>query len=175
MQPTGEEGLRMPRKTKVSSEVLELAKETAQKAKTADDLRGALAVLMPGLLNIPDHITAQIIGRKRGTIVRLRKKFASLTQHPVRNWGGRRYGYLSVEQERQFLSRFLEKASQGGVLVVSEIVRAFEALVGHKVAQSTIYPMLDRHDWRTIIPRPRHPESDIEARKGFKKTPENGG
>ncbi len=164
----------MPRKTKVSSEVLELAKEAAQKAKTADDLRIAQAVLMPGLLDIPDRITAQMIGRNRGTVVQLRKKFGTLKQFRARSWGGRRYGYMTVEQERQFLSRFLEQASQGGILVVSEIHRAFEALVGHKVAESTIYRMLDRHNWRTIIPRPRHQGSNTEAQEGFKKTPQNG-
>ena len=43
--------------------------------------------------------------------------------------------------------------------------------MGRKVAQTTIYRMLDRHDWRTIIPRPRHPNSSAEAREGFKKLP----
>jgi transposase len=164
----------MPKKTKVSSEVLELAKEAAQKAKTPDELRMAQAVLLPGLLDIPDRIVGQIVGRSRGTVVQLRKKFGTYKQSRHRNWGGRRYGYMTVEQERQFLSRFLEKASQGGILVVSEIHQAFEAQVGHRVAQSTIYRMLDRHNWRTIIPRPRHQESNTEAQEGFKKTPKTG-
>lgn len=165
----------MPKKTKVSSEMIQSATEAAQNAKTSDDLRMAQSVLIPGLLNIPDHITGQIIGRSRGTVVELRKKFGTLKQSQDRNWGGRRYGYMTIEQEGQFLSRFIDKASQGGVLVVNEIHRAFEAQVGHKVAQSTIYRMLDRHDWRTIIPRPRHPKSNAEAQEGFKKTPENSG
>ena len=164
----------MPKKTKVSIEVLHLATEAAQKAKTSDDLRMAQAVLVPGLLNVPDRITGQIVGRSRGTVVRLRKKFGMLKSQD-RNWGGRRYGYMTIEQERQFLSHFLDQASHGGVLVVSEIKRAFETQVGHKVAESTIYRMLDRHDWRTIIPRPRHPKSNTEAQEGFKKTPENSG
>jgi transposase len=164
----------MPKRTKVSSEALELAKEAVQKAKTPDELRMAQTVLIPGLLNVPDRIVAKLVGRSRGTVVQLRKKFGTYRQSRDRNWGGRRYGYMTVEQERQFLSRFLEKASQGGILVVSEIHRAFEALVGRKVAESTIYRMLDRHDWRTIIPRPRHRESNSEAQEGFKKTPENG-
>jgi len=165
----------MPKKTKVSSEMIQSATEAAQNAKTSDDLRMAQAVLVPGILNVPDRITGQIIGRSRVTVVLLRKKFGALKQSQDRNWGGRRHGYMTIEQERQFLSQFIDQASQGGVLVVSEIQRAFEALVGHKVAQSTIYRMLDRHDWRTIIPRPRHPKNNIEAQEGFKKTPENSG
>ena len=80
---------------------------------------------------------------------------------------------MTIEQECQFLSQFLDQAAHGGILVVSKIQQAFEAKVGRKVAQSTIYRMLARHDWRTIIPRPRHPNSNTEAQEGFKKTPEN--
>jgi transposase len=80
-----------------------------------------------------------------------------------------------MDQERQFLLRFLDQASHGGVLIVSEIKRAFETLVGYKVAKTTIYRMLDRHGWRKIMPRPHHPKSDAKAQKGFKKTAQNGG
>ena len=165
----------MPKKTKISIEVLELAMEAAQKAKTADDLRMAQAVLIPGLLDVPDRGAGQMLGRSRGTIVQLRKKFGASKRSQARNWGGRRYGYLTIQQERDFLSRFLKQAAQGGIVVVSEIHQAFEALVGHKVAQTTIYRMLDRHNWRTIIPRPRHQESNTKAQEAFKKTPQNGG
>ncbi len=163
----------MPKKTKVSDDVFQLAKKAAKNAKSTDELRMAQSVLAPGLLDVPDRITGQIIGRSRGTVVQMRKKFGELEQSQDRNWGGRRYAYMTIEQERQFISEFLDKASRGGILVVSEIKRAFEARVGNKVAKTTIYRMLDRHDWRSIIPRPRHPNSDTEAQEGFKKTPEN--
>lgn len=162
----------MPKKTTVSAEMFESAAEAAQEAKTSDELRMAQAVLIPGLLSVPDRVTGKIIGRCRVTVVGLRKKFGTLKSQD-QNWGGRRYGYMTIEQERQFLSKYLDQASHGGVLVVSEIKRAFEAFAGHKVAKTTIYRMLDRHDWRTIIPRPRHPKSSPEAQEGFKKTPEN--
>jgi hypothetical protein len=81
---------------------------------------------------------------------------------------------MTFEQELQFLSQFFDQASDGGVLIVSEIKRAYEAKVGHRVAKTTIYRMLERHDWRKIMPRPRHPKSDVKALEGFKKTPQNG-
>ena len=149
--------------------------EAAEKAKTSDDLRAAQAVLIPGLLDIPDRIAGKIIGRSRVTVVQLRKKFSTVKQAQNRNWGGRRSGYMTIAQERQFLSEFLDQAAHGGILVVSKIQQAFEAKVGRKVAQTTIYRMLDRHNWRTIIPRPRHPNSSAAAQEGFKKTPENSG
>ena len=105
----------MPKKAKVSSEVFELATEAAQKARTSDDLRMAQSVLIPELLNVPDRITGQVMGRSRVTVVLLRKKFGELKQMQDRNWGGRRYGYMTIEQERQFLSKYLDQASQGGI------------------------------------------------------------
>jgi transposase len=165
----------MPKKAELSTMVIELALETAQKAKAPDVLRMAQTVLVPSILDVPDRTTGQIIGRSRATVVRLRKKFRELCagrEPQDRNWGGRRYGYMTIKQERQFLSQFLDQASHGGILVVSEIKRALEALVGRKIAKTTVYRMLDRHDWRTIIPRPRHPKSNTEAQEGFKKTPE---
>jgi len=166
----------MPKKADLSNAVIESALEAAQKAKAPDLLRMAQTVLIPTILDVPDSTTGQIIGRSRATVVRLRKKFRELCagrESQERNWGGRRHGYMTVEEERQFLSQFLDQAEHGGILVVSAIKRAFEALVGRKIAKTTIYRMLDRHDWRTIIPRPRHPKSNTEAQEGFKKTPEN--
>ncbi len=167
----------MPKKVKLSERVIELALETVQEAKAPNLLRMAQTVVVPSILDVPDRTTGEIIGRSRATVVRLRNKFREMCaggEQQERNWGGRRYGYITVEEERKFLSEFLDKAEEGGILVASEIKRAFEALVGRKVAKTTIYRMLDRHNWRTIIPRPRHPNSNVEAREGFKKTSENG-
>lgn len=167
----------MPKRTKVPSEVLQKAMEAARRAKTADELRAAQAVIFPGLLGLNDRDVAKLLGRSRWSVIRMRKAFGQLhsgNELVDRNWGGRRYGYMSVDQERQFLSRFLDQASVGGAVNAGEIKRAFEALVGHRVAKTTIYRMLDRHGWRKIMPRPHHPKSDVKAQKGFKKTAQIG-
>ncbi len=166
----------MPRKVELSIEVIEAATKAAEEAKNTDELRMAQTVLIPNLTDASDSLIAKILGRSRATVVRLRKQFRELCSGKKsgdRNWGGRRYGYMSIDEEHQFLSKYLDEASHGGVLVVSEIKQAFEAQVGHKVAKTTIYRMLERHGWRKIMPRPHHPKSDTEAREGFKKTPEN--
>lgn len=166
----------MPKKAQLPPAVIEAALEAAQKAKTCDELRMAQTVLVPSIINVPDETTGQIIGRSRPTVVRLRKRFrqSCAGKGSSRNWGGRRYGYMTLEQEIHFLSRFFDQASEGGVLIVSDIKRAYEAEVGQTVAKTTIYRILERHDWRKIMPRPKHPKSDATAQEGFKKTPENG-
>lgn len=84
--------------------------------------------------------------------------------------GGRRSGYLSLEEERAFLAPFFGRAERGELATTEEIWRAFEARVGHEVDDSTIYRLLTRHGWRKLMPRPRHPQADPQAQEHFKKT-----
>ena len=92
----------------------------------------------------------------------------------LRDRGGRRHQYLSVEQEQALLTPFVQRAEAGGMLTVSEIQRAYEVQSGRQVAPSTVYRLLDRHGWRKVVPRPRHPKADIAAQAVFKKTPASG-
>jgi transposase len=84
--------------------------------------------------------------------------------------GGRRHQYLTLEEEEQFLAAFFAWAEAGEIATTAEIWRAFEARVGHEVDDSTIYRLLNRHGWRKLMPRPRHPKADPQAQAQFKKT-----
>jgi transposase len=84
--------------------------------------------------------------------------------------GGRRNVYLSLEEEQNFLAPFFARAETGEIATASEIQRAFEARVGHEVDDSTIYRLLQRHGWRKLMPRPKHPKASKEAQEQFKKT-----
>ncbi len=84
--------------------------------------------------------------------------------------GGRRSGYLSLEEEREFLAPFFGRAEKGELATTQEIWRAFGVRVGHQVDESTIYRLLNRHGWRKLMPRPRHPKADPQAQEQFKKT-----
>ena len=88
--------------------------------------------------------------------------------------GGRYRENISLKEEETILESFLKKSETGGVIVVSEIKNAYEAKVGHKVAKSTVYRMLDRHGWRKIVPYKRNPKSDIGQQAEFKKNFRNG-
>ena len=88
--------------------------------------------------------------------------------------GGRHNQHLTSEQEADLLAPFTKTATGGEMLHVSEIKKAFEERVGVQVAASTVYRMLDRHGWRKVVPRPRHPKADLQAQVAFKKTPQSG-
>jgi len=84
--------------------------------------------------------------------------------------GGRRHEYLRLPEEKAFLAPFFAQAESGEIATVTQIQRAFEAKVGHEVDDSTIYRLLARHGWRKLMPRPRHPQADLQAQEQFKKT-----
>lgn len=84
--------------------------------------------------------------------------------------GGRRNSYLTVEQEKEFIGKFIDKAQRGYIATAMEIKRAFEKLIGKKVHKTTIYRLLERNYWRKVVPMPQHPKKDKQAQESFKKT-----
>lgn len=84
--------------------------------------------------------------------------------------GGRRKCHLSWEEEQRLIQEFEEKALKGYIATAKEIKRAYEQKVGFSVHKTTIYRLLERHQWRKIVPRPGHPKEDLVAQEEFKKT-----
>jgi transposase len=84
--------------------------------------------------------------------------------------GGRRNCYLSWEQELQLIGSFKEKARKGYIATAKEIKIAYAQKIGHQVHKTTIYRLLERHEWHKIVPRPSHPKENFQAQEEFKKT-----
>jgi hypothetical protein len=61
-------------------------------------------------------------------------------------------------------------SQQALVFAVSSYKIAYEQLVGHPVHKTTIYRLLDRHQWRKIVPRPCHVKAEPQEQEAFKKT-----
>jgi transposase len=119
---------------------------------------------------------AQLLGWSTATVHVLHSRWAKEGDavFDLRGRGGRRHQHLSPEQEQQLLSPFIERAQTGGMLTVADIQQAYQQQVGKSVAPSTIYRLLDRHGWRKVVPRPRHPKADVAAQAAFKKTSAGG-
>ncbi len=83
--------------------------------------------------------------------------------------GGRRRGYMSLAEEKKFLTPFMDLAQKGLITTVTKIKRAYEAEIGQKVHKTTIYRLLKRHEWRKVMPRSHHPDADFEEQEEFKK------
>lgn len=83
--------------------------------------------------------------------------------------GGRRNSYLSESEEQAFLSELAPQAKRGQITTKAEVKQAFEQRVGQTVHKSTIYRLLQRHGWRKLKPRPRHPKANPDEASEFQR------
>jgi transposase len=155
-------------------EALVKAKELLAKAKTADELRHAQAVVLPLEFGYTLEHTARIIGVSAGYAGRLR---AAFIRHggvkKLKPHGGRRRENMTKKEEADFLAPFFEKAATGGILVVGEIKQALDERLGRHTALASAYNLLHRHGWRKLAPDRRHPKADIMAQEAWKKNSPN--
>lgn len=81
---------------------------------------------------------------------------------------------MTFEEEKNFLSLYLEQAEQGHIICIKEIESAYIEKVGHSISGSQIYRVLKRHGWRKVMPRSKHPKkANEEAIKASKKLKKN--
>ena len=129
-------------------------------------------ILLRATLGASAKNIAQVVGWTTGTVRVMHSQYAKEGDafFEIAQRGGRHRQNMTIEEEARFLEPFYDRAKSGGILVASEIKRAYEAMLGRQVAESTVYRMLARHGWRKIAPRPRHPKADPAAQAAFKKT-----
>lgn len=147
----------------------------AERLKTAQSHREyqrIQCVLLRATLGSTAREIAQLLGWSTGTVHVIHSRYAKEGDaiFELRPRGGRHRQHLTVEQEEALLAPFLQQAQAGGLLHVHEVQHAYESQVGQSVAGSTIYRLLERHGWRKVVPRPRHPKADPDAQRAYKKT-----
>lgn len=152
---------------------LDDARAFRDNAKTAEDLRLALAVLLPLEQGFSLPQTAQIIGRSVSATCSMRTRFARVLQGleevPKHKQQLRNRAHADLAREAQVLDEVLADAAQGGVVVIPRLKPAIEAKLGKSMALSGVYRMLARHGWRKLAPDTRHPKGDPVAREEWKK------
>lgn len=153
-------------------DVIDGALSAIASATTVEQLRQAQAVVLPLQYGMSLEQTAQAIGLSKGWTCRLRNQF--IAGNPVGDKGksvrgGRRREHFTPEREAELLKPFFESAGTGGVLVVGQIKPQLEAALGRKMALSSVYKLLHRHNWRKLAPDKSHPQSDPVAQEDWKK------
>jgi len=118
------------------------------KVESAHELRQLLALILPLEFGLSLEQTAKATGVSLGWISQLRNDFIRRggdwdEKHPRR--GGRYHQNMSFEEETRFLVPFLSNANN---LVVKDIKVALEKRLGKKVALSSVYNLLHRHNWK---------------------------
>lgn len=83
--------------------------------------------------------------------------------------GGRRWSYMTLEEEKRLLDELSNDAIKG-IVVISKVVRyKAEEKLGRAVSADYAEDLLNRHGWRKIAPRPKHPKSSKKEQEEFKK------
>jgi len=154
-------------------EHLEAARQLLRRAKTADELRQAQAVLLPLELGLSLDQTARAIGRSKGATCTLRTRFSKIARgdmSPPRSKRElRNRAYADLAREAQILDQVLDQAARGGVVVIPRLKPRIEAKLGKKMALSGVYRMLARHGWRKLAPDTQHPQGNPALREDWKK------
>lgn len=147
--------------------------ERLKRASSHSEYQRIQCVLIRATLGSSAAEIAQLLGWSTATVHVMHSRWAKEGEavFDVRPRGGRRHQYLSPEQETALLSPFVDRATAGGMLTVAEVQKAYQERVGREVASSTVYRLLERHGWRKVVPRPRHPKADVSAQAAFKKAP----
>lgn len=141
-------------------------------ARKAHELKRIQCVLL-GCQNISSPRIAPLVGLNPINIRKIWKRYRLEGEKALlneRRGGTRGSAHLSLEDEAEFLKSFLKKSQKGGVFIVSEIHKAYSALLKRKVDISLIYRLLHRHGWRKITPRPHHPKRNLEKQEEWKSS-----
>jgi transposase len=143
-----------------------------KQAKSKSEFQRIQAVYLRVATTMTPEDIAMALAWHPGTVRNIHSAFLRFGEEAFRvsSRGGRHRENLSISEEEALLEQFLNAAGDGSVIVVSSIKAAYEQKLGQQVPKSTVYRMLTRHDWRQIVPRPRHPKSDSVAQEAFKKT-----
>ncbi len=164
-------------KTLIASDKTTIARlaERLKKADSHAQYQRIQCVLIRATLGSSAAEIAQLLGWSTATVHVIHSRWAKEGDaiFELRGRGGRHHQHLSPEEEAQVLAPFVARANAGGVLKVAEVQKAYEQRVGTSVAASTVYRLLERHGWRKVVPRPRHPKARPAAQAAFKKTAAN--
>ena len=150
--------------------------ERLKRASSRSEYQRIQCVLIRATLGSSAKEIAQLLGWSTATVHVMHSRWAKEGEaiFDVRGRGGRRHQHLTPEEEHELLAPFVQRASDGGMLTVAELQQAYRERVDKQVARSTIYRLLERHGWRKVVPRPRHPKADVAAQAAFKKTAPRG-
>jgi len=78
---------------------------------------------------------------------------------------------MTFEEEAAVLAPFLEDMEAGRIIDAKGILAAYEKALGRTMENSRgqIYRVLERHGWRTVMPRSQHQEKASEEEIGLAK------
>lgn len=162
----------MPKRYEISEEQLKELEEMRRKNKNKNVERRLKALVLHAEGEKRSEI-AEKTGLSKSYISELVSKYSNkgLSTIVENNYRGN-HRNMSYAEEEALLEPFREAAEAGQIVEVSEIKRAYEEKLGRSIEKQHghIYNVLDRHGWRKVMPRSKHPnKANEEAIEAIKK------
>ncbi len=153
---------------------VEAARKLRDEARSVDQFRQALAVLLPLECGLSLEQVAKVLGRSKGAACALRTRFIAEQEGgedaPLRGKQHlRNRAKSSLEEEARVLDEVLAQSAHGGVVVVPPLKPLLEQKLGKSLCLTTVYNMLHRHGWRKLSPDTQHPKGNPAVREEWKK------
>lgn len=96
-------------------------------------------------------------------------KKTGLEKYKQKKYGGN-HRNMSEAEEEEILAGFKAKAEAGQVVIAKDIKEAFDKKLDRDTGRGYIYMLLERHGWRKVLPRSKHPKkASKEAIEASKK------
>ena len=120
---------------------------------------------------LQSDIIAEYVGTTKGTVHQWVYQYnhGGPDGFVLQGRGGRRFGFLNLEEEAKLLESIRPRAEKGRILNAYAIKEQLEERLAKKVSKDYLYDLLHRHKWRKVMPRPQHPKADKEKQEEFKK------
>lgn len=150
-------------------EIIGRAEEALKKSKDSAVYKRAMAVLLTARDGYSPPEASKILGVNIGTLDKYRQEFSdgSYAQPKPPKTGSA--SYLTWEEEDALMKSLAERAKKGEFVTIRQIKEEYEKVAGCTVGKSAIYRFLERHEWRKVVPRPKHEKTDTQAQEEFKK------
>lgn len=117
---------------------------------------------------------AEKLDYSRFWVSRLIKEYyeKGLIEYARHKYGGN-HRSLSEAEEDEILRGFDARAEAGEIVRAADIKKAFDKKIGKDTGRGYIYMLLARHNYRKVMPRPKHPKkaSDEAIEASKKLTP----
>ena len=138
--------------------------KAAERATGDKNVSRRLRVLMLRYEGYRAIDVAKIMGIHRSTVYLLYKRYREegLERFGRNNYVGGNHQALTDAQEQEILDEFEKKAQEGQIITAQEIKAAFDKVRGKDTGRGYIYMLLERHGWRKVMPRSRHPKAASE-------------
>lgn len=142
-----------------------------QEASSRQEHQRRLAVWLAYVEPWPAHRIARALGVSVAAIWKWLGQYNRMGPQGLERQGrgGRRWGFLSLEQEAAVLAQAQQEAGQGRVLTAKHLLPRVRQAVGHEVSLDYVYGLLKRQGWRKLAPRPTHVKADPVVREAFKR------